>query len=56
MEHISKYPKICLSTGKYPNVSKGIVDSNNYIIYRIRPRKRAIEIINIRGTRQKPLK
>jgi len=55
MERISKYPKICPSTGKYPNVRKGLVDRNNYIIYRIRPRKRTIEIINFRGTKQKPL-
>lgn len=54
-ERISKYPKICPSTGKYPNVRKGLVDRNNYIIYRIRPRKRTIEIINFRGTKQKPL-
>lgn len=55
-ERISKYPKICPPTGKYPNVRKGLVDKHNYIIYRIRPRKKNIEIINFRGTKQKPLK
>ena len=55
IERISKYPKICPSTKKYPNVRKGLVDKNNYIVYRIRPRKRTIEIINFRGTKQKPL-
>ena len=55
MERISKYPKICPPTGKYPNVRKGSIDRNNYIIYRIRPRKKTIEIINFRGTKQRPL-
>ncbi|MEA1786105.1 type II toxin-antitoxin system RelE/ParE family toxin [Arenibacter sp. GZD96] len=56
MERISKYPKICPPTGKYPNVHKGSVDKNNYIIYRLNPRKKSIEIINFRGTKQKPIK
>lgn len=55
MGRISKYPKICPASGKYPNVRKGLVDRNNYIVYRIRPRKRTIEIINFRGTKQRPL-
>lgn len=55
MERISKYPKICPPTGKYPNVRKGSVDKNNYIVYRIRPRKKSIEIITFRGTKQKPI-
>lgn len=55
MERISKYPKICPASGKYQNVRKGLIDKNNYIVYRIRPRKRTIEIINFRGTKQRSL-
>ena len=55
-ERISKYPKICPPSGKHPNLRKGLVDSNNYIIYRILPRKKIIEIINFRGTKQRQLK
>lgn len=55
IERISKYPKICPPTGNAPNVYKGLVDKNNYIVYRVRPRKKTIEIINFRGTKQKPL-
>ncbi len=55
LNRISKYPKICPATGKYKNIHKGLVDKNNYIIYRIRPGKGIIEIINFRGTKQKPL-
>ncbi len=51
---ISKYPKICPTTKKHNNLHKGIIDKNNYIIYRINPTKGIIEIINFRGTKQKP--
>jgi len=55
LNRISKYPKICPATGKYKNVHKGLVDKNNYIIYRIQPKKELIEIINFRGTKQEPI-
>ena len=56
LHRISKYPEICPQTGKFKNVYKGLVDKNNYIIYRIQPKKELIEIINFRGTKQKPIK
>lgn len=55
LNRISQYPKICPQTGKFSNVYKGFVDKNNYIIYRIRPKENIIEIINFRGTKQKPI-
>lgn len=55
LNRISKYPKICPATVKYKNVHKGLVDKNNYIIYRIQPKKELIEIINFRGTKQEPM-
>lgn len=55
LNRISKYPKICPPTGKFKNVHKGLVDKNNYIIYRIQSKKELIEIINFRGTKQEPL-
>jgi len=55
IERISKYPKIYPASLKYKNVRKGLVDKNNYIIYRIKPQKKTIEIINFRGIKQKPL-
>lgn len=56
INRISKYPKICPQTGKFDNVHKGLVGKNNYIIYRIQSKKELIEIINFRGTKQKPIK
>lgn len=54
LNRISKYPKICPPSAKFKNVYKGLVDKNNYIIYRIQPNKELIEIINFRGAKQKP--
>lgn len=54
LNRISKYPKMYPQTGKFRNVHKGFVDKNKYLIYRFRPEKELIEIINFRGTKQKP--
>lgn len=53
IDRISKYPEICPKTGKFKNVHKGLVDKNNYIIYKVQSEKQLIEIINFRGTKQK---
>jgi len=55
LERISNYPKIYPATDSCKNVRRGFVDKNNYIIYRIKTNKAIIEIINFRGTRQKPI-
>lgn len=55
VNRISNYPKIYSQTGKFANIHKGLIDKNNYIIYRIQPKKKLIEIINFRGTKQKPI-
>lgn len=56
LNRISKYPKIYPQTGNFTNVHKALIDKNNYVIYRVRPKKQLIEIINFRGTKQKPIK
>ncbi len=53
LERISKFPKLYPVAGKRKNIRKGLVDKNNYIIYKVQPRKRVIELINFRGTKQK---
>lgn len=55
LNRVSKYPKICPPTAQFKNVRKGLIDKNNYIIYRIYPKEKQIEIINFRSTKQKPL-
>ena len=34
---------------------KALIDKNNYIVYRVNSEKHTIEIVNFRGTKQKPL-
>ena len=55
LNRITKYPKINPVTKRHRNVYKGLVDKNNYIIYRILNAEKRIEIINFRGTKQEPL-
>ena len=52
LNRISKYPEICPATSHLKDVRKGLIDRNNYIIYRIRAKSNSIEIINFRGTKQ----
>ena len=54
LAHINKYPEMYPETEIHKNVRKGLVDKNNYIIYRVNSEKGIIELINFRGTKQKP--
>ncbi len=56
LNKVAEYPDICPKTSKKRRVHKGIVDKNNYIIYKVKPRKKTIDIVNFRGTKQKPLR
>lgn len=53
---VSRFPNACPLTGRYKNLHKGIVDKNNYIIYRVKTKSGVIEIVNFKGTKDKPLK
>jgi len=55
LSKIIEYPEMCPKTTKQKRVYKGLIDKNNYIIYKYKPRKKTIDIINFRGTKQKPL-
>ncbi|KOP40258.1 type II toxin-antitoxin system RelE/ParE family toxin [Flavobacterium sp. WLB] len=39
---------------KNESLYKAIVDKNNYLVYRLNKESNTIEIINFRGTKQKP--
>ena len=56
LDKIVEYPEMCPKTSKHKRVYKGLIDKNNYIVYKVKPRKKTIDIINFRGTKQKPLK
>ena len=55
-ELLSQYPELLQGTFKYRNVYRGPMNKLTMITYRVKPRKQQIELINIRGARQKPLK
>lgn len=48
--HPTLYPK----SEKYKKLHKAIIDKNNYLVYRVNKQSKSIEIINFRGTKQKP--
>ncbi|WP_291097962.1 MULTISPECIES: type II toxin-antitoxin system RelE/ParE family toxin [unclassified Flavobacterium] len=51
---ISLFPDLYPKSKTYTNLHKALVDKNNYLIYRVNYKKSSIEIINFRGTKQKP--
>ncbi len=53
---LSQYPELLQKTSKHKNIYRGPMNKLTVITYRVKPRKRQIELINIRGARQKPPK
>lgn len=53
---LSEYPELLQKTSRYKNVYRGPMNKLTVITYRVKPRKKQIELINIRGARQKPSK
>jgi plasmid stabilization system protein ParE len=50
------HPEILQKTNKHKNLYRGPINNLTMLTYRIKPRVKQIELINIRGARQKPLK
>lgn len=55
-EILIQHPEILQKTDKKKNVHRGPINSLTMLTYRVKPINKYIELINIRGTRQKPLK
>ncbi len=55
IERIKLQPDIYPKTNRYKRLHKGMVDENNFIVYKIYPRKKQIAIINFRDARRKPI-
>ena len=55
-ELLKIYPEILEKTDTRKYVYRGPINKYTMLTYRIRPRKKQIELINIRGSRQRPLK
>ncbi len=52
---VKKYPQMYPPTGKRKNTRKAVLDKHNYFIYRIKPRKKIIELVYFRAAKQKPV-
>jgi plasmid stabilization system protein ParE len=55
-EILIQHPEILQKTSKKKNVYHGPINRLTMLTYRIKPVNKHIELINIRGSRQKPLK
>ena len=47
-------PELFPTSETYDDLRKDLVDKNDYLVYRYNEKKQVIEIINFRGTKQKP--
>jgi plasmid stabilization system protein ParE len=48
------YPELFPKSETNQSLHKAIIDKNNYLVYRVNAKMRRIEIVNFRGTKQKP--
>tara|TARA_R100000501_G_C2528569_1_gene52523 strand:+ start:10 stop:303 length:294 start_codon:yes stop_codon:yes gene_type:complete len=48
-------PEFFPKSTQNPKLFKALIDKNNYLVYRENKEKQRIEIINFRGTRQRPV-
>ena len=55
-ETLSLHPEILQKTNKQKNVYRGPINRLTILTYRVKPLNKQIELVNIRGSRQKPLK
>jgi len=53
-KQVSLNPEQFSKSETHKNLHKAIVDKNNCLVYRINTNKKVIEIVNFRGTKQKP--
>jgi plasmid stabilization system protein ParE len=55
-ELLTTHPEILEKSSRQKNVYRGPMDNHNILTYRINPRKKQIEFLNIRSAKRKPLK
>lgn len=55
LDLLSQYPDLLESTKKQSNLHRGPINKYTILTYRISPKKKIIELINIRSSRKKPI-
>jgi len=53
---LSQHPEILQKNATQKNLYRGPINRLTILTYRVKPIKKHIELVNIRGARQKPLK
>jgi len=53
---LTEYPEMLKASKKHKYLHRGPINKNTILTYRIKPRKKQIQLINIRAARKKPLK
>jgi plasmid stabilization system protein ParE len=53
-ELLKEYPEMFQKSIRYKTIYRGLLNRLTVVTYRIQPRKKQIQLLNIRGTRQKP--
>jgi len=54
-QHLSEYPELLKPSSKQ-DIRSGPINKHTILTYRIKPRKNEIQLLNIRGSKQKALK
>ncbi|MDB5004546.1 MAG: hypothetical protein JWQ34_2771 [Mucilaginibacter sp.] len=54
-ENLILHPELLRKSAKHKDLHRGPINPLTILTYRIKPRKKQIELINIRSARQKPL-
>ncbi len=52
---VQKYPEIYPITNKQKSIRKAVLDKHNYFVYRVNSRRKIIELIYFKATKQKPI-
>lgn len=52
---LCEYPEMLERTSKHENVRRGPINKHTILTYRIKSKKKQIELINIRMAKQKPI-
>lgn len=51
---LEEYPEMLQRSTVRPNLYRGPINKHTMITYRYKPRKRVIELVNLRSTRRRP--
>ena len=54
LKYLSNHPELLQPSASKRNLRRGPINKHTIITYRVKPRKKQIELLSIRGAKQKP--